>query len=239
MNVTQVTRPTTIVSTLLAILLLFSVSAVAQDGDEYYEDDYRDILQVSIFGGLGLPSGGVKDWTTETASGAIDFGPKTGFGLGTEIGYFATPSLIVGLRFIYNQYAIDTDIDAVDSRYHRTYCPSLYALYYFFGESDFVPYVRAHAGIDFVKFTTSVRDVPRGNVFEYRELSYDPGFAFGAGLGIFYYTHDYGGLFLEANYHQGLVSGVTGSYEGLDYEFGEDMGLIDVHFGIRVFFGSE
>ncbi|MBD3257602.1 outer membrane beta-barrel protein [candidate division GN15 bacterium] len=239
MNVTQVTRVTRLLSTALAVLLLMVSGAAAQDAADYYVDDYRDVLQVSLYGSLSVPSGGVGDWTTEVATGSIPFAPKTGFGFGVELGYFATPSLVIGAQFEYSRYGIDTDVSAVESRDHQLFRPALYGLYYFFGESDFVPYIKAHAGVDFAKFTTSVIDVPQGNIYEYRELSYDPGFSFGAGVGLFYYTHDYGGLFVEANYHQGMLSGVEGDYEGLSYEFGEDVGLLNFNLGIRVFFGSD
>ena len=205
----------------LVFLLLCSLSVVAQD----YEEEERDILEVSLFGGVGIPSGGISDWSDS-------LGAKTGWAVGVDFGYFLKSNLVLGLNFTYVQFEIDADNEA-NQLNHRLYNPSLYLKYYFFGEGNFAPYLKAHVGVDNAKFATFVPDPGR-----YRELSYDPSFAFGGGAGVFYYTSDYSGLFLEVNYHQGLTDGAQKDYEGRTYDFGENIGLIDIHAGISVFFGS-
>ena len=224
---------------LLATVVLLAGSGVMAQQDEGYQDEYRDILEAAIYGGLNMPMGGVSDWTTETPTGPIPFAPKTGFSLGGEFGYFATPNIVTGVQFLYSQYAIDSDNEAASERHHRVFAPAVYLKYYFFGESNFVPYLKAHAGVDFLKFTTSVVNDGEGGEFQYRELSYDPAFAFGFGGGLFYYTHDYGGLFLEVNYHTALTDEVEGSFGSPKYVFGENLSYVEVHAGIKVFFGSE
>jgi hypothetical protein len=108
--------------------------------------------------------------------------------------------------------------------------------YYFFGESDFVPYIRGQAGLSFSKFTTIVID---NSVGKFRELSYDPSLMVGAGAGAFFYTTDYSGLFLEVNYYQAFSEEAKGTFQETEYRFGENIGLLDIHAGIHVFFGSE
>ena len=231
-------------SSLLAalLLLILSASVMAQDEDEV--EYVKDFLEVAVFGGGSMPSGGLTDWTIEVPllEGATEeLGAKFGFDVGFDVGYFWTLNFVTGVNFTYHQYSIDSDSSAVQSLKHRVFSPSLYGKYYFFGESNLVPYVKAHAGVDVVKFATRVYDPNVGSSggTEYRELSYDPAFAFGLGVGAFYYTHDYGGLFIEANYHNALTSDVGGSYEGYDYDFGESTAIFDIHAGIKVFFGEE
>jgi len=224
-----------------ALLLALNAGVVAQDeGDEEY---VKDFLEVSIFGGGSLPMGGISDWAIEIPDrgGVEELGAKTGFDFGFDIGYFWTLNLVTGINLTAHQYAIDSDVDVVQDMHHRIYSVSLYGKYYFFGESDFVPYVKAHAGVDVPKFTTIVADPNVGATggLEYRELSYDPAFAFGLGGGLFYYTFDYGGLFLEANYHTALSENAGGGYEGRSFDFGENISVLDIHAGIKVFFGEE
>lgn len=223
--------------TLLAVLLLLSVSTniLAQDDDDLYE---KDFLEVAVFVGGALPVGSLGDWTTTSELGTLELGTETGFNLGLDVGHFLTPDYVLGFNFTYSQFSIKTDEALLSSHNHRIFSSSLYLKYYFFGESSWVPYLKGHAGLDFAKFTTPVRE-KAGPGFIYRELAYDPALAFGFGAGFFKYTHDYGGLFFEANFHNGLTSNVDGSYEGGDYTFGESSTVLDAHFGIKVFFGND
>ncbi len=224
------------ISMLLAMLLLLGLNAGVFAQDD--EDEARDILEVAIHGGLSSPMSGIADWTTEGPGGPIDFGAKSGLGFGVDIGYFATPSIVVGFNLGYSVYSIETDIEEISSGHHRIYSPALYLKYYFFGESDFVPYLRGNVGVDVPKFASLVYDHDIEG-YEWRELAYDPAFAFGLGAGMFWYTHDYGGIFVEASYHNGMTDGVGGEYQGLPYDFGQNASLLGVHAGIKVFFGSD
>jgi len=227
-------------SWLLAVLLLLALNAgvVAQDDEDEYE---KDFMEAAFFGGGAMPMGGLSDWTCyNDATGVEELGTKFGYGVGFDVGHFLTPTLVVGVGFNYSQFTIDSDSTAVASMHHRLISPSAYLKYYFVGESNLMPYIKAHAGVDVAKYTTRVFDINvAGGAYEYRELSYHPAFAFGFGGGLFYYTHDYGGLYLEANYHMALTSDVISEYQGIEYTFGETASILDIHAGIKVFFGSE
>lgn len=214
---------------LLLVLFLFAMGAVnAAAQDE--EEEGRDLLEVSLFGGASIPSGGLSNWNDT-------LGAKTGLGLGAGIGYFLTERIVIGLNFTYTQYAIDTDTPA-KNQHHRFFNPSLYVTRYFFGESDWVPYISGQVGLDNPKFSTWVLDttgVPPG---KFRELSYDPAVSFGASVGLFRYTSDFSGLYLEVNYHYGRTKDVEATFQGNSFVFGETTGMIGVYAGIRAFFGN-
>ena len=95
--------------------------------------------------------------------------------------------------------------------------------------------MKTSAGLEFAKFTTFV-DNPAGR--RYREISYDPVFAYGAGAGIFYFISDFSGLFLEANYRAAISDADTEATSQDDiYKFGSDLGRIDIHVGVRILIG--
>jgi hypothetical protein len=226
------------ISTILVLLmvLIFGASVCAQD--ENAEETGKDFLEVALFGGLSMPIGGITDWTSTGPTGTLAMGTKAGFDMGFNIGYYVTPQIVTGLDYTYSQYDIDTDLPSLDSRRHRIYGLAAYGTYYFFGESNFVPYLKAQAGIDIPKFTTSIYD---GNIdsYVYRELSYDPGFAFGFGAGLFYYTYDFGGVYVEANFRNGLTDKVKGKSGNDTYVFGTNESVLDIRAGLKVFFGQE
>jgi len=142
---------------------------------------------------------------------------------------------VVGFDFVYTEFGIDGSSDSTAHK-HRLYSPSLYAKYYFDLESDFEPYVKGQLGVENAKFSTAVNHPSAGGRF--RELSYDPVLSAGFGVGLFYYTADYSGLFIEANYRWGNTKDVTATYLNQDYIFGETAGLIDLHAGVRLLVGS-
>jgi hypothetical protein len=128
----------------LSLIFIFSCSVMAQDDEE------RDVLEITLAGGLAIPGGGITD-------------------------------------------------------------------------------------LDNPKFTTFVLNVTQNR---YRAISYDPALAFGFGLGVFYFTSDYSGLFLEANYHEVLASSIEAEYNNVIYEFNEDFSTVNINFGIRILIGS-
>jgi hypothetical protein len=221
-------------SLLLVALLTLGTVVMAQE-----EESVKDFMEVAIYGGGSLPVGGISDWSQTTpATGTELLGTKFGFDAGFDIGHFLTPTLVIGLNLTFAQYGIDSDSAAVASLHHRLVCPSIYLKHYFSGESNFMPYVKVHAGVDVAKYTTRVYDGNEG-AYVYRELSYDPAPSFGFGGGVFYYTFDYGGIYAEANYHMALTKNVTADYGRDKYTFGETASVIDVHAGLKVFFGGE
>jgi len=210
------------------VILLCNLSGFAQD----IEEEEKDILEIIVFGGAALPMSGLTDWTSP---GGPKIGTDVGFDIGLDFGLFLTPDVVLGLDFTYSQHTLNTDEDAGNLK-HRFYNPSLYLKRYFFGESNLVPYVKVHAGVDNPKFTTLVLD--KYSVHKLRELSYDPIFALGIGGGFLYYTADYSGVFLEVNYHYAFSDETTGTYDDVDYIFGENAAMLDVRVGVKVFFGT-
>jgi hypothetical protein len=204
----------------LSLIFIFSCSVMAQDDEE------RDVLEITLAGGLAIPGGGITDWND-----GLD--AATGWDFGIDFGYFFKDNITAGINFTYQQLNVDHP-DASDT-WHRLYNPNLYAKYYFPSESNWEPYVKAHVGLDNPKFTTFVLNVTQNR---YRAISYDPALAFGFGLGLFYFTSDYSGLFLEANYHEVLASSIEAEYNNVIYEFNEDFSTININFGIRILIGS-
>lgn len=204
-------------------LLLISGSALAQDEDYFV----KDVLEVNFYGGAGIPSGSLSDFSDS-------LGAETGVNYGLDLGYFLTNNLIFGFNFSHTQFSIKNS-DGTGSLKHKLYSPNLYLKYYFTGESDFIPYLKGSAGLEFAKFTTFV-DNPAGR--RYREISYDPVFAYGAGAGIFFFISDFSGLFLEANYRAAVSAADTeATYQDDIYKFGSDLGRIDIHAGVRILIG--
>jgi len=213
-------------SFLVAILILFTFNftALAQEEEE------RDVIEISFLGGLGIPGNGLTDWET----GGEGRSAKVGFDIGMDIGYFVTPKLVVGLNFVYTQFPFGNTVGQSNQR-HRLYNPNLLIKYLFEGESNWVPYVKGYTGLENPKFSTFAVNVAANR---YRELSYDPVFALGASLGLFYYTADYSGLFLEAGYHHAFSKNAEAFYLGDTYRFGKDLSLYDVRAGIRILFSK-
>jgi|GEM_PF-444743 len=237
------------IAILLTVFLLFSFSfSFAQE-----EDEERDVLEVSLYSGLGLPIGGVTEWND-----SLGLGASLGWNVGAEIGYFLTPNLVVGFNFTYYELAISNDIEPVvdtdgdnfggpglafislmnnpNDLSHRLYNPSLYLKYYFFSESSLVPYIKGHVGMDNAKFTTKI-DQGTTNP-RYRSLSYNPNLGFGFGAGLFYYTSDYSGLFIEGSFHYSASKNTEKEYYDIIYKMNEDIMYFDIHAGINVYFGT-
>lgn len=203
------------------LLLNLSSAVLAEDAEE------KDFMEAAVYGGISAPIGGINNWNDTLAA-------KSGWDAGIDVGFFFTPSLVLGLGFAYNQFSID-NANEPGQMHHRLYNPSIYAKYYFFSQSRFAPYLKAHAGVDNPKFATLVLD---GSLAKYRELSYGPAFAIGGGGGLFFYTSDASGFFVEANIHHAFSTDVTAKYQGQEFTFGSSSTLLDVHAGITALFGS-
>ena len=78
-----------------------------------------------------------------------------------------------------------------------------------------------------------------GSNLRNRELSYSPGISFGAAAGVFRYTSDYSGLFLQAGYMMAMTDDSDKTKGSTTYLFGENTGIIDLRAGIVLFFGSD
>jgi hypothetical protein len=209
----------------LALVMLFAQPAAAQDDFEFV-----DILEVGFYGGIGIPLGGITEFSDSV-------GATLGASVGIDIGYFLKPNMVLGFSFIYTRMGHE-DIQNLEDKglYHRLFNPNVYLKYYFQGESSIEPYVKAHFGIEHPRFTTFARHQD-GDRF--REISYGGAWALGIGAGLFYFTSDWGGLFVEGNYHYAFSKDNTSQY-GLDeLTFGENVSVIDIHAGVRVLFGKD
>lgn len=210
------------VLSVLLLLLVMQGTVVAQE-----EWEEHDIMEVCFYGGLGIPVGGVTEW-------GDSLGAETGWSLGFDLGYFLSSQWVLGFTFLYTEFSIsDVEPLANSGHHHRLYDPNVYIKYYFPGEGNWSPYVKGHVGLNHVKFSTEYSFAEAG----YREFSYGPGVAFGVGAGLFYYTSDFGGLFLEANYQYLMSKDIEKRFGGVTYVFGEDIGTVDIHAGIRVLIG--
>ena len=204
-------------------LLLIGGTALAQDEDFFV----KDVLEVNFYGGAGIPSGNLSDFSDS-------LGAETGINYGLDLGYFLTNDMVFGFNFSYTQFSIKDSDDTGDLN-HKLYSPNLYIKYYFTGESDFIPYLKGSTGLEFAKFTTFV-DNSAGRRF--REISYDPVLAYGAGAGFFYFVSDFSGLFLEANYRAAVSAAETeATYQDDIYLFGSELSRIDIHAGVRILIG--
>lgn len=204
----------------MVVVLGLGVGASAQD------DVVWDVAEVCFFGGLGIPAGGIGDFHDS-------LGATTGWSVGIDIGYFLRYNTVIGFNFKYTQMGIDAEGD-VGEKHHRLYNPNLYLKYYFYGESNFEPYLKGYVGVENAKFFTDRSKPTR----KFAAVSYDPALALGFGGGVFYYTSDFSGLYLEANYHWANTKDVTRDYEAETLVFGNNLGVLDIHGGIRILIGS-
>ena len=214
-----------LIFSLLLLLFVCNFSAYAQEEDEVE----KDILEMNFFGGIGSPLGDLKTWNDSLWA-------TSHYNMGLDVGYFITTSIVAGFNFTYTDFNIDSDDDVISTLHHRLYSPNLYLKYYVPTDGNIVPYLKGSIGLDFAKFTTSVDNVSGSRL---RQLSYDPAVSFGIGGGLFYYTHDYAGLFLEGNYHIAQTEEVEYNYAGEIGTFGNKLSTFDIHFGIRILFGSD
>ncbi len=203
--------------------------ALAVSGAVAQEEEDRDFFDVSIFGGLTLPGSGMSDWRDTLAA-------ESGYNVGVELGYFVTPSFVLGPTFHFSQFGVDATNEAADQN-HRIYAPGLVARYYFFGESFFAPYLRAEVGINFYNFVEEVLDNNSGSV-KYRQIGFDPAFSAAVGAGLLWFTSDFSGIFLEANYHLGFSDSVEGTFQDQTFIYGENAGYVTFKLGVRAFFGN-
>ena len=188
----------------------------------------KDIIEVNFFGGLSQPMSAVKNWQDS-------IGAKTGFNYGFHVGYFATSNFVVGAAFTFSQYGIDSQAAGLSTQHHRLYSPAMYLKYNFVGTSNFIPFIEGNMGADFVKFATIVNDEQKS---KYRELGYKPAFAMGLSAGLFYYTSDYSGFFIQAGYHHGFTKDAWKEYQGTRYVFGKAIDQITISVGLQAVFGG-
>ena len=142
--------------------------------------------------------------------------------------------MVLGFHFSYTQFGIDDAANA-NGLDHKLYFPALYLKYLVNSNSNFVPYVKVLAGLQNPKFTRYAENI-EGN--RYRALSYNAAFGYSIGVGVFYYTADYSGLFLEACYSGSATENLESTYAGKTYSFDETAKSVDLRVGLRFLIGS-
>ncbi|MBK7141108.1 MAG: outer membrane beta-barrel protein [bacterium] len=207
----------------LTSLLVLPAALFAQDEAE----EERDNLELNFYGGLSMPTGGIKDYSDT-------LGAKSGLGGGLDFGVFISSQMTLGVGFAYSQFDIDNDNELVTHK-HKIYRPNLYLRYYLPSSSDLVPYAHVRVGLDFANLSTEVVD---NGTRKLKELEFDPALSAGFGAGLFYYTSDYSGFFVQADYHQAFSKSTKGDFQGVDYEMGDSYGTLDLRIGLHLLFGS-
>lgn len=212
---------------LLAMFLIFSSVVVAQDEEE--EEQWRN-FEVGM--NIGLTTSSNIDWYDSLKA-------KTGANYGAHGGMYISEDFCLGAYFTYAQMSPEelVGFSIADLKY-KMYKVGLYGKYAFSGESNFEPYIKVSAGINFAKFATWVGPTVASRT-TLREISYDPAFSGAATLGISYYTSDYGALFLEASYHLDKLKNTPAEHGQIIFPFPEDLTYIEIKAGIVVFFGPE
>ncbi len=220
-------RKQTLIATLL-ILLIFNFSVFAQDDEEYQSND---ILEVSLFGGFSSPQGGITEWNNSLNA-------DNGFNFGLDVGYFLNPNFVLGVNFTYTKFDImvPASLPEADLTTHRLYNGNIYLKYIKLTTSNFEPFIKAYIGVENPKFATYVQHPIQDRL---RLISYDPGFAYGISAGLFYFTSDYSGIYIEGKYHGASTSNVTADYLDAKYDFNEDVKKFDINIGIRLLAGSK
>ncbi|MCP4706167.1 MAG: porin family protein [candidate division Zixibacteria bacterium] len=207
----------------LAMFLIFCSAVVAQDEDE---EKWRN-FEVGINVGLTMPSN--IDWYDSLEA-------KNGANYGLFGGYYFNERFCFGSYFTYAQMSPEeaTSFSIADQKY-KMYRLGFYGKYAFTGESNFEPYVKVSAGINFAKFATWVG--PTRTLL--REISYDPAFSGAAYLGLSYFTSDYGAIYLEVSYHMDKLKNTPAEYGNVEFPFPEDIKYLEANAGVVVFFGPE
>ncbi len=207
---------------LLLFILTINITAVAQD-----EEIEKDVLEISFYSGFASPTGGITEWND-------GLNASNGYNMGLDIGYFVTSNFSTGFNFTYQRF--DVDSPAASSSSHRLYNPNLFLKYIHTTEGNLEPYVRVHVGLENPKFSTFVSNPTQDR---YHLTSYGPGIAYGVSLGLFYFTSDYSGLFIQGTYHGASTSNVTATYLDQEYDFNENISVYNLSLGIRVLVGSD
>jgi hypothetical protein len=209
---------------LIAVILMLSVSVLAQDEDDD-EERWRN-FEVIINSGLTGPLGEFSNWN-DSLDAAM------GFHLAVAAGYYFTDKVCAGLYFAYTQNGIKGDLgDQYDIRF-RMYDLGGYIKYVAANETNFEPFTQLSIGINTVKYPTWVTSAAN----ELREQSYDPGLSTSLAAGLIYFTSDMGGIFLEGAYHYNFLKDAKATYsEGY---IKDDISYFEINAGVTVFFGPD
>lgn len=210
---------------ILALASLLSLPAALFAQDEAEEE--RDILELNLYGGLTIPAGGLKDY-------GDTLGAKSGLGGAFDFGVFIKSQWTLGVGFAYSQFDIDNDNPLITLN-HKIYRPNIFLRYYFPTEGNLIPFAHVRLGADFANLTTPVVD---NGTRKLSELEFDPAFSAGLGAGVFYYTSDYSGFFIEADYHQAFAKSTSGDFKGTSFELGDNYSTLDLRVGLHLLFGS-
>jgi hypothetical protein len=206
--------------TMGSLLFLASLAAAQYEAEPYIEG--------FIGGNFTLPFGYIASDLEPTKLQATN-----GFGLELGGGYYFKPQIIAGAYF--STRNMGTDDAGLN---HRIFEVGLYGKYLIsdLTAKSFSPYVRASAGVAFNKLATEVSD---NNQPVLRELSYKPALGTEIGLGIHYRTNSYGAVYGEVAYHLDLMNGVKGTFQSVDYPWGDNNGFLELKAGVSFNIGPK
>ncbi len=196
--------------------LICSSSAFGQYEEEPYIEGF-------VGPNLTLPIGYIGN---DLSSDSVSLNAEPGFGLDAGFGYYIKSTLITGFYFNVRNMGVE-DLDL----HHRVFEIGAYGKFLFSDimETSWSPYARLTAGLNFGKLVTKVEG-ETGPV--YRELSHSPTLGAGLSLGMYKRTSEFGGVYLEATFNFDLMDGVTGDYQGRDYEWGDNNQYVVIKAGV-------
>jgi hypothetical protein len=114
---------------------------------------------------------------------------------------------------------------------HRVYQFGAYGKYFLMDltEGTFSPYVKVMGGVNFSKLVTKASD---GGTPIFRELSYDPTIGVAGALGVHIKTNEFGAVYLEGVYHYDMMDGITGEFQNIEYEWGDNNQFLGLRAGV-------
>lgn len=199
--------------TIGSLLFLASLAAAQYEAEPFIEG--------FIGGNFTLPFGYI---TSDLEPNSIQ--ATNGIGLELGAGYFFKPQIVGGTFFSVR----NTGTDGSGLR-HRIFEVGLYGKYLIsdLTAKSFSPYVRVSAGLGFNKLARAVSDHGQPVL---RELSHKPALGTEIGVGVHYRTNSYGAIYGEAAYHLDWMSGVKGTYQSVDYPWGDNNGFLELKAGV-------
>jgi hypothetical protein len=203
-----------LLSVVIMSLLLSSSLVWAQYEEEPYVEGYVGLNYV-------FPMGYIANDLEPDSINA-----KSGVGWDFGFGYYATPKLVVGLHFNNRNMSADK----IDLN-HRVIEIGAYGKYFMrnMTETSLSPYFRLTGGVSFNRLVTPVlgQEGP-----SYRELTYEPTWGVGIGLGLQYKTNEFGGIFFEAIYNYDFTDGIEEEYRDINYTWGGNNQYVTLKLGV-------
>jgi len=213
-------RTNRITMAVIIAVFLSAAPVLAQYGDEPF-------IECTVGGNLIIPTGHIKNDMVPDSLNA-----KTNVGFDISAGYYFTNKIVAGAFLGMRNMGVEEFELA-----HRGWALGLFGKYLFFdlSEKSLSPYLKLSGGFVFNKFASKVYD---DGAPIYRELSYKPVLTGEAALGIHIKTNEKGAIYFELAYLTDFMDGITGEYEGTDYEWSSNNQYIMIRAGVLFNIGS-